>query len=71
MVVAGGGVKGGVVVGSSDTKGFEPAERPVKPEDLAATIYQCLGIDYTQSITSPEGVRITLSRGGRHIGELV
>ncbi|WP_395140669.1 DUF1501 domain-containing protein [Armatimonas sp.] len=71
VLVAGGGVKGGVVVGSSDTKGFEPAERPVKPEDLAATIYQCLGIDYTQSITSPEGVRITLSRGGRHIGELV
>ncbi|MCX6365942.1 MAG: DUF1501 domain-containing protein [Armatimonadetes bacterium] len=71
VLVAGGGVKGGVVVGSSDSKGFEPAERPVKPEDLAATIYQCLGIDYTQSLTSPEGVRVTLSRGGRHIGELV
>lgn len=71
VMMAGGGVKGGQVVGSSDTKGFEPAERPVRPEDLAATIYHGLGIDYTQSITSPEGVRITLARGGRHIGELV
>jgi hypothetical protein len=38
-----------------------------KPEDLSATIYQCLGIDPTQSISSPEGVRVTLSRGGRPI----
>ena len=50
-------------------RGYEPAERPVKPEDLSATIYKCLGIDYTQSISSPEGVRITLSRGGRPVGE--
>jgi len=71
VMLAGGGIKGGQVVGSSDSKGFEPAERPIKPEDLSATIYQCLGIDYTESITSPEGVRITLSRGGRHISELV
>jgi uncharacterized protein (DUF1501 family) len=67
MVMAGGGVKGGQVIGSSDSKGFEPAERPIRPEDLAATIYQALGIDYTHSLTSPEGVRITLSRGGRPI----
>lgn len=71
VMLAGGGIKGGQVIGSSDSKGFEPAERPIKPEDLSATIYQCLGIDYTESLTSPEGVRITLSRGGRHISELV
>lgn len=67
VLLAGGGIKGGTVVGASDSKGFEPAERPVKPEDLSATIYNCLGIDYTQSISSPEGVRVTLSRGGRPI----
>jgi len=66
-LLAGGGVKGGVVVGASDARGLEPSERPVKPEDLSATIYQCLGIDYTQSISSPEGVRVTLSRGGRPV----
>jgi hypothetical protein len=69
VLLAGGGIKGGVVVGASDARGYEPAERPVKPEDLSATIYHALGIDYTQSISSPEGVRITLSRGGRPIEE--
>lgn len=67
VLLAGGGIKGGTVVGASDVRGFEPSERPVKPEDLSATIYQCLGIDYTQSISSPEGVRVTLSRGGRPV----
>lgn len=71
MMMAGGGIKGGQVIGSSDGRGMEVATRPVRPEDVAATIYNQLGIDYTQSIESPEGVRITLSRGGRHIQELV
>ena len=71
MAIAGGGLKGGQVIGSSDVRGMEVATRPVRPEDVAATIYRQLGIDYTQSIESPEGVRITLSRGGRHIQELV
>jgi hypothetical protein len=67
ILMAGGGIKGGTVVGSSDARAMEPASDPVKPEDLAATIYQALGIDYTQSISSPEGVRITLARGGSPI----
>ena len=71
MMMAGGGLKGGQVIGASDARGMEAAARPVRPEDVAATIYQQLGIDYTQSIESPEGVRITLSRGGRHIQELI
>lgn len=70
MLMAGGGLRGGQVIGSSDPRGMEVATRPVRPEDVAATIYKQLGIDYTQSIESPEGVRITLSRGGRHISEL-
>ncbi|MGC8668032.1 MAG: DUF1501 domain-containing protein [Chthonomonadales bacterium] len=71
VVLAGGGVKGGMVVGASDARGMEPASEPVKPENLAATVYHCLGIDYTQSISSPEGVRITLARGGTHIRKAV
>ncbi|HVK06305.1 MAG TPA: DUF1501 domain-containing protein [Armatimonadaceae bacterium] len=69
VLLAGGGIKGGTVVGASDNRGFEPSERPVRPEDLSATIYHCLGIDYTQSISSPEGVRVTLSRGGRPVDQ--
>ncbi len=44
-LLAGGGVKGGYVYGTSDELAKFPAEKPVKPEDLAATIYQLLGID--------------------------
>ena len=44
-LLAGGGVKGGHVYGESDEYAKFPADRPVKPEDLAATIFQLLGID--------------------------
>ena len=45
VVLAGGGVKGGRVVGSSDKFGGYPKEHPVHISDLAATIYHALGID--------------------------
>lgn len=67
IMLAGGGVQGGQVIGASDPFGMEPAETPVRPEDFSATLYQSLGIDYNQSLESPEGVRIVLSRGGRPI----
>ncbi|MEQ1827346.1 MAG: DUF1501 domain-containing protein [Pirellula sp.] len=44
---AGGGIRGGNVVGKSDTHGAYPAEVPVKPENFAATIYHALGIPST------------------------
>jgi len=44
---AGGGVRGGNVVGKSDAHGAYPAETPVKPENFAATIYHALGIPAT------------------------
>ncbi len=44
-LLAGGGVKRGYVYGASDANGMYPAKHPVRPEDLAATIYSALGID--------------------------
>jgi hypothetical protein len=44
-VLAGGGIKGGVVHGSSDRHAAYPASNPTSPADLAATIYHCLGVD--------------------------
>jgi len=41
---AGGGIRGGTVIGSSDKLGAYPASHPQKPEDMAATIYKALGI---------------------------
>jgi uncharacterized protein (DUF1501 family) len=45
IVVAGGGVRGGQVIGASDETAAYPAERPVHPSDIVATIYHALGID--------------------------
>ena len=47
MWLAGGGVKGGKVVGSSDKTGGYPASDPQTPENMAATIYQSLGLPDT------------------------
>ncbi len=44
---AGGGVRGGTVIGSSDRNGGHPASQPVRPENMAATIYHALGIPAT------------------------
>jgi hypothetical protein len=44
-VLAGGGIRGGVVYGASDRYAAEPASNPTPPADLAATVYTCLGVD--------------------------
>jgi hypothetical protein len=44
LLLAGGGIKGGVVFGSSDKIGARPSSNPVTPADIIATIYHCLGI---------------------------
>jgi len=52
---AGGGVKGGRVVGASDPVGGFPAERPVKPGDIVATIFHSLGFDHASRLPGPGG----------------
>ena len=55
VVMAGGGVAGGRIIGSSDAVGERPAEDPVTPSDLAATIYTLLGIDPKQELRTRDG----------------
>jgi len=57
-VVAGGGFKGGRVVGASDAKGEEVKERPVYPCDLVASMYELLGIDPEAKLPHPQGLAI-------------
>ena len=52
---AGGGVKGGRVVGKSDEIGGYPAERPVQPKEIVATIYHSLGLDLDTHLPGPQG----------------
>jgi hypothetical protein len=51
---AGGGVKGGEVIGKSDDIGGYPTERPVAPKEIVATIYQAMGIDLTTELPGPQ-----------------
>jgi hypothetical protein len=48
-VLAGGGIKGGQVIGNSGSKGANPEDRPISAGDFFATICKILGIDYTKS----------------------
>jgi len=54
-VLAGGGFKGGQVVGSSDAKGEEVKDRPVYPVDLIGSVYAQLGIAADTKLPNPEG----------------
>lgn len=70
VAFAGGGVRGGQVIGSSDATGEGPQDRPVTPADLAATIYTLLGLDPQRELHTPDGRPIHLSRDGKAIREL-
>jgi hypothetical protein len=68
---AGGGIKGGRVVGASDPIGAFPAERPVEPAEVAATIFHSLGLDLDTKLAGPAGQRFPLVDSGyREIHEL-
>jgi hypothetical protein len=54
-VVAGGGFRGGCVVGASDEKGEFVQDRPVYPCDLIGSMYQLLGIDPAATLPHPQG----------------
>jgi hypothetical protein len=62
ILFAGGGVRGGQVVGASDKTGAEPKERPVSPEEVAATVYRALGVDPCTRLPGPDGRLIPLVR---------
>jgi len=57
-VVAGGGFKGGQVVGASDAKGEQVRDRPVSPSDLLGSIYELAGIDLDAKLPHPQGLDV-------------
>ncbi len=68
---AGGGVQGGRVVGRSDPIAAMPAERPVEPAEVVATIYRSLGLDLETHLPGPQGRPFALVDPGKHeISEL-
>lgn len=63
VLMAGGGVRGGQVHGSSDASAAYAAETPVSPDDLAATVFHTLGIAPNQEIHDPQGRPLPLCTG--------
>jgi hypothetical protein len=63
LVIAGAGVPGGQVWGSSDSEGAQVRDNPVEIADLTATIYQKVGIDYQKEYVSNIGRPFKLSDG--------
>ena len=68
---AGGGVQGGRVIGKSDPIGAYPAEQPVEPGNVVATIFKSLGYDLEQELPGPSGRPFPLvDQGTEAINEL-
>lgn len=65
VVLAGGGVKRGFVYGKSDSTASEPEEDALTVEDLAHTVYNCLGIDADKKLMSPGDRPIDIVREGK------
>jgi uncharacterized protein (DUF1501 family) len=55
MIMGGGPIKGGRVIGESDELGYTPKTRPVTPAEVAATIFQGLGLDVHHELPGPQG----------------
>ncbi|MFT5468853.1 MAG: hypothetical protein ACI8UO_003965 [Verrucomicrobiales bacterium] len=70
MLFAGAGVQGGNVIGATDKNGAYVTDRPVRPADVAWTIYDSLGIDPAQELHMPDGRPTTILDEGEVISEL-
>ena len=71
VVMAGGGVKRGIVYGTSNATASEPDENPLNVEDWATTIYHCLGIVADKELMAPGDRPIEIVNGGKVRKELL
>ncbi len=70
VLMAGGGVRGGQVIGASDEKGMGPASAAITPEQVAASLYHALGIDYAKEYQTDTGRPLMIVRDGSIIPQL-
>ena len=71
VVLAGGGIKKGIVHGASNATATEPERDPIGPEDLATTLYHQLGIVADKELMAPGGRPIEIVDGGKVRAELL
>ncbi len=70
-VLAGGGIKGGMVYGASDSLASEPDENPVSVQDFAKTVYHQLGINADKELIAPGPRPMEIVDGGRVLEEII
>jgi uncharacterized protein (DUF1501 family) len=70
-LVAGGGLRMGQVVGQTNSKSEYPTQDPVTPQDLLATVYRHLGIDYRTALLNFAGRPVPILPSGRPIPQLI
>jgi len=71
VVLAGGGIKRGMIYGSSDATGGEPNSDPMCVEDLSATLYHQIGVDPDKRLIAPGNRPIDIVRGGKVVREIL
>ena len=71
VLLAGGGLKSGYAHGTTDTQGMAPATEACTPDDVSATLFQCLGIDPHMELQTSTGRPVQLFREGRVIEKLL
>jgi hypothetical protein len=69
-LLSGGGLRTGQVVGSTNSRGEHPKERPLTPKDVLATAYRHLGIDHRREFTDFAGRPVPILSEGEPIAEL-
>ena len=70
MLMAGGGIKGGRVIGESDDKAMLPKSEAISPDDVAASYFHALGIDHTKEFNTTTGRPVMIVRDGHVINDL-
>lgn len=71
VVVSGGGFKRGYAHGTTQADGMAPATNPLSPDDLAATIFEQLGIDPHKELQTNNGRPMQIVRDGKPVEELL
>jgi len=71
VMLAGGGIKGGIIHGASDATAAEPEEDAVNPADLATTMYRLLGIVADKELMAPGDRPVEIVDGGNLIKPLM
>ena len=71
IAMAGGGIKGGIVHGSSNATASEPENDPLTVEDWATTIYDRLGIDARKELMAPGARPVEIVDGGKVVSQLI